>query len=200
MNTYSKRKTSQLVKLGLFFALVFIQTWVPFLGNINIPPLSITFVHVTVIVATLWLGLKEGVIVGTFWGLNSWLRSVMMPISPLQQFVLSDPLISVLPRILMPLIIGALYYMLSKKQQENRLVQVAFGALGAILNTVLLLGFIGLFKADAGMSAMKAESNAALWSVLGGIVVVNGIPEAIFSGLVTPSILTAIKYAIKKRA
>ncbi|HFI0462953.1 TPA: ECF transporter S component [Streptococcus suis] len=198
MKTYASKKTQMLLRLALFMALVAIQTWVPFLGNINIPPLSITFVHVTVIVATLWLGTKAGLVVGGFWGINSWIRSVVMPISPLQQLVLSSPIISVIPRLLMPLIIGLLFHGLKVETQNKKWVQVLFGALGAILNTVILLGFIGLFKADAGMGAMGAETNAALWMILMGIVTVNGIPEMIFSGLVTPPLLMALKHSRRR--
>ena len=50
----SQNKTNQLVKLSVFVALIIIQSWVPMLGNIPTPVLSITYIHVTVILATLW--------------------------------------------------------------------------------------------------------------------------------------------------
>lgn len=198
MQTYASHKTRNLLRMALFFALVTIQTWVPFLGNIDTPLLSVTIVHVTVIVATLWLGTKQGLAVGTFWGINSWLRALIMPVSPLQTFVLSSPIISVLPRILMPLIIGSLYHRLSESQKKSKVIQAIFGALGAALNTIILLGFIGIFKTNAGMTAMNAETSSALWVILMGIVVSNGIPEFIFSGLVTPPILNALKLSRRR--
>lgn len=200
MQTYSQQRTQQLVRLALFFALIAIQTWVPFLGNINIPPLSITFVHVTVLVAVLWLGIKEGTMVGAFWGINSWLRALVMPVSPLHQLVLSSPIISVVPRILMPLIIGYLYYYLIKKDaRENRWVLAFLGGLGSLLNTLLLLGFIGIFKTSAGIAAMGASSSQALWYILMGIVMTNGVPEAIFSSIVTPILVKALRASQRKR-
>lgn len=197
MQTYSKTNTSQLVKIGLFFAIVLIQTWVPFLGNINTPFLSITIVHVTVIIATLWLGTKEGILIGGFWGLNSWFRALAMPSSPLQSLVLTSPIVSVLPRILMPLMIGMIFHRLSQKNQNSKLIQVAMGMLGALLNTAILLGFIGLFKTNSGMEALGVTTGGALWNVLGGIVVTNGVPEFIFAGLVTPPLLAALKHVRK---
>lgn len=200
MKTYSQVRTTQMVRLALFFALITIQTWVPFLGNINIPPLSITFVHVTVIVAVLWLGTKEGVIVGAVWGLNSWVRSLVMPVSPLHALVLSSPIISVLPRILMPLIIGYVYrHMMNGKTGENHWRLSFLGGLGSLLNTGLLLGFIGLFKTSAGMSVMGATSSQALWYILMGIVLTNGIPEAIFSSIMTPILVRALSVSQGKR-
>lgn len=192
-----RRRTKELVQLSLLLALILIQTWVPFLGNINIPPLSITFVHVTVIVTTLTLGTREGVIVGTFWGLNSWIRAVIMPISPLHTMVLSNPLISVVPRILMPLIIGKIYEHLSTDKQQSKSVYGILGGLGSLLNTVILLGFIGLFQANSGMAAFGVESHRALWLSLMGIVTANGMPEMIFSAMVTPIVVIALKKTIR---
>ena len=37
-----------------------------------------------------------------------------------------------------------------------------------------------------------------LWSIIGGIIVANGIPEAIFAGILTPLILVALKKAIRR--
>lgn len=197
--TYSNSKTSNIVKLGLFFALVFIQTWVPFLGNINTPLLSVTIVHVTVIVATLWLGIKEGVLVGTFWGINSWLRALIMPNSLMAAMVFNSPVISVLPRFLMPLIIGAIYYNLNKKMQNSKIVHILLGALGSLLNTAIVLGFIGLFRVQGGMEALGAETSAHLWKVLWAIVLSNGVPEFLFSGIVTPPLLAAVKYSSRRK-
>ncbi|MBF6626550.1 ECF transporter S component [Aerococcaceae bacterium zg-BR9] len=206
MQTYTKNRTGELVRLALFLSLIIIQTWVPFLGNINIGLLSITFIHVTVIVATLWLGLREGVMVGTMWGLNSWIRSLAMPTSPLATYALSSPIVSVLPRILMPLIIGLIYVRLTPKQQQSKITLFILGGLGAILNTVLLLGAIGVFRSSGGAIAMgviKEASEAtsatsiALWKILGGIVVSNGIPEMIFSAFVTPTLVSALQFSQK---
>nr|WP_276934297.1 ECF transporter S component [Globicatella sulfidifaciens] len=197
--TYSNSKTGDIVKLGLFFALVFIQTWVPFLGNINTPLLSVTIVHVTVIVATLWLGIKEGVLVGTFWGINSWLRALIMPNSLMAAMVFNSPIISVLPRFLMPLIIGAIYYNLSKNLQNSKMVHILLGALGSLLNTAIVLGFIGLFRANGAMQALGADTSAHLWKVLWGIVISNGVPEFLFSGIVTPPLLAAVKYSSRRK-
>ncbi|MBR7927029.1 ECF transporter S component [Aerococcaceae bacterium zg-ZUI334] len=207
MQTYTKNRTGELVRLALFLSLIMIQTWVPFLGNINIGLLSITFIHVTVIVATLWLGLREGVMVGTMWGINSWIRSLAMPTSPLATYALSSPIVSVLPRILMPLIIGLIYMNLPKKHQQSKITLFILGGLGAILNTVLLLGAIGLFRSSGGAIAMGVIQDAAqatsqtslvLWKILGGIVISNGIPEMIFSALVTPTLVTALQFSQKR--
>ena len=142
----SQNKTNQLVKLSVFVALIIIQSWVPMLGNIPTPVLSITYIHVTVILATLWLGWKEGVLVGTAWGLNSWIRALTAPVSPINAQVLSDVMVSVLPRMLMPLILAGLIVVFKSWSKNPRLVGALAGFSGSFLNTFLVLGAIVLLK------------------------------------------------------
>lgn len=191
----SSQKTRRTVILSIFLALILLQTWVPFLGYIAIPPLNITIIHVTVIVATLLLGTREGFIIGTFWGINSLLRAYLMPTSPMYIYVFSSPLVSLLPRMIMPLIVGLLVrYPFSK--MGNRLKFMLAGGIGSVLNTVLVLGSIAVFK-RAEYLQIQGASLSNLWTVLGGIILVNGVPEAIFSVLVTPIIMRALKVVEK---
>lgn len=188
---YSTNKTKRLVQLGLFLALIILQTWVPMLGNINIPPLSITFIHVTVIVATLWLGTYEGMVVGLMWGLNSLLRAYIQPVSPMHVLVFISPFVSVLPRVLMPFVIGHIAQFLRSKNISKTLIGTISGGLGSLLNTIFVLGAIALFK-QADYLSIKEIAQPELWAVLGGIVVTNGVPEAIAASIMTPAIYRAL--------
>jgi hypothetical protein len=181
----SQNKTNQLVKLSVFVALIIIQSWVPMLGNIPTPVLSITYIHVTVILATLWLGWKEGVLVGTAWGLNSWIRALTAPVSPINAQVLSDVMVSVLPRMLMPLILAGLIVVFKSWSKNPRLVGALAGFSGSFLNTFLVLGAIVLFKQEVYMT-IKGVDQTGLWKLLGGIIATNGILEAFVAAILTP--------------
>ena len=181
----SQNKTNQLVKLSVFVALIIIQSWVPMLGNIPTPVLSITYIHVTVILATLCLGWKEGVLVGTAWGLNSWIRSLTAPVSPINAQVLSDVMVSVLPRMLMPLILAGLIVVFKSWSKNPRLVGALAGFSGSFLNTFLVLGAIVLFKQEVYMT-IKGVDQTGLWQLLGGIIATNGILEAFVAAILTP--------------
>ena len=181
----SQNKTNQLVKLSVFVALIIIQSWVPMLGNIPTPVLSITYIHVTVILATLWLGWKEGVLVGTAWGLNSWIRALTAPVSPINAQVLSDVMVSVLPRMLMPLILSGLIVVFKSWSKNPRLVGALAGFSGSFLNTFLVLGAIVLFKQEVYMT-IKGVDQTGLWQLLGGIIATNGILEAFVAAILTP--------------
>lgn len=181
----SQNKTNQLVKLSVFVALIIIQSWVPMLGNIPTPVLSITYIHVTVILATLWLGWKEGVLVGAAWGLNSWIRALTAPVSPINAQVLSDVMVSVLPRMLMPLILAGLIVVFKSWSKNPRLVGALAGFSGSFLNTFLVLGAIVLFKQEVYMT-IKGVDQTGLWKLLGGIIATNGILEAFVAAILTP--------------
>ena len=181
----SQNKTNQLVKLSVFVALIIIQSWVPMLGNIPTPVLSITYIHVTVILATLWLGWKEGVLVGTAWGLNSWIRALTVPLSPIHAQVLSDVMVSVLPRMLMPLILAGLIVVFKSWSKNPRLVGALAGFSGSFLNTFLVLGAMVLFKQEAYMT-IQGVDQTGLWKLLGGIIATNGILEAFVAAILTP--------------
>ena len=181
----SQNKTNQLVKLSVFVALIIIQSWVPMLGNIPTPVLSITYIHVTVILATLWLGWKEGVLVGAAWGLNSWIRALTAPVSPINAQVLSDVMVSVLPRMLMPLILAGLIVVFKSWSKNPRLVGAMAGFSGSFLNTFLVLGAMVLFKQEAYMT-IQGVDQTGLWKLLGGIIATNGILEAFVAAILTP--------------
>ena len=181
----SQNKTNQLVKLSVFVALIIIQSWVPMLGNIPTPVLSITYIHVTVILATLWLGWKEGVLVGMAWGLNSWIRALTVPLSPIHAQVLSDVMVSVLPRMLMPLILAGLIVVFKSWSKNPRLVGALAGFSGSFLNTFLVLGAMVLFKQEAYMT-INGVDQTGLWKLLGGIIATNGILEAFVAAILTP--------------
>lgn len=193
MTSYSNNKTKGLVRISLFMAIIILQSWVPFLGNITIPlyPLSITFIHVTVIVATLYLGTKAGVIVGGVWGVNSLIRAYLMPTSPMYIYVFNSPFVAILPRMLMPLIVGFISRKILSKSVSLKVNAAISGVLGSLLNTVLVLGSIVLFRRDQYLSIQDA-SMETLWSILSGIVITNGIPEMILAGILVPVILIAL--------
>lgn len=181
-------KTKRMVMMSLLIALVILQTWVPFLGNINIPPVSITFIHITVVIAALWMGPKVGAIVGLVWGINGMLRAYIAPVSPVSLLVFTSPLISVIPRGLLGLVLG---YLGQKFKSRKTGSLVTFGVLGGLLNTLFVMSAIYFFKGNDYTSAMNVGSDTLL-AVIGGVIMANGIPEAIFSGIMTPIIYRAI--------
>lgn len=192
--TYSNQRTKDLVYMAVFIAIILLQSWVPTLGYISFGAISLTFIHVTVIIAVLWLGTKKGTIIGAVWGLTAMMVAYMRG-TPFERLVFINPLISLLPRIIMPLVLGSLIYVMRKHHLDDKIIGTISGVVGSLLNTVLVLGAVGLFAGNEFISTVQDANIDQLWPIIGGIIAANGVPEAILAGIMTPLIFIALKKA-----
>lgn len=195
MNT-QKNKTYRIAILGILSAFIIIQTFVPFLGNIPIPPLNPTIIHITVIVAAFVLSTKDGMLVGLVWGLARMIKAYTLPASPLDLLLWTNPVIAVVPRVMVGLVAGLVFHAFLKHKQEKRGMVVA-AVLGSLTNTVLVLGFIALFYGNEYAEALSVDPSNLL-KVLAGIVATNGVGEAVAAGLIAPFIATALMKVRRK--
>lgn len=183
----NKNKTFRIVLLGMLSAIIIIQTAIPFLGYIPIGPLSLTIIQVTVIIAALVLGMKEGAIVGGIWGIITFIRAYVAPTSLIAPIVFTNPLVSVLPRILIGVVAAYVFHRLLIGKFNETVRMSVTGVLGSLTNTVLVLGFIYLFYREPYANFLKLDMEQLLPALL-TIVATNGMTEAILSGVLTPII------------
>lgn len=193
----TKYQTKQLVQLSMFVAIIVLQTWIPFLGYINIPPLlSVTYIHVTVIVASLLLDRRLSIWVALCWGINSLIRAYVAPPLPTYYLIFGSPLVSVIPRLLMGWVVGFVGDQLKRRNLSIAKIGIVGGVLGTVLNTLLVLGAIFLFKQGAYLTMINIAPEAAntqlLMKLLLGIVVTNAIPETIVAVILTPLLLNVL--------
>lgn len=132
---------------------------------------SLTIMHVPAVIAAVIVGPVSGMAVGLIFGISSTVQATIAPIGPADVWF-TNPLLSVLPR----LFIGPAAWLVwrSLKRWEP-LALLAAGAIGSLTNTGLVLGMIGLL-------------GYLPWAPLGGIVVLNGLPEAFVSALITVAV------------
>ena len=195
MNT-QKNKTYRIAILGILSAFIIVQTFVPFLGNIPIPPLNPTIIHIPVIVAAFVLSTKDGMLVGLVWGLARMVKAYTLPASPLDLLLWTNPIIAVVPRVMVGLVAGLVFHAFLKRKQEKRGMVIA-AVLGSLTNTVLVLGFIALFYGNEYATALNVDPSNLL-KVLAGIVATNGIGEAVAAGLIAPFIAKALMKVRRK--
>ena len=195
MNT-QKNKTYRIAILGILSAFIIVQTFVPFLGNIPIPPLNPTIIHITVIVAAFVLSTKDGMLVGLVGGLARMVKAYTLPASPLDLLLWTNPVIAVVPRVMVGLVAGLVFHAFLKRKQE-KVGMVTAAVLGSLTNTVLVLGFIALFYGNEYATALNVDPSNLL-KVLAGIIATNGIGEAVAAGLIAPFIATALMKVRRK--
>ena len=192
----SKNKTYRIAILGILTAIIIIQNFVPFLGNIPIPPLNPTIIQITVIIASFVLGTKEGMFIGGVWGVVRMIKAYTLPASPLDFLLFTNPLISLVPRILIGLTAGMTFRFFQKKGKDS--FGMAVGAVvGSLTNTVLVLGFIALLFGNEYAAALDVAP-ANLMSALSVIVATNGIAEAVASAILAPIVSKALLKARRK--
>ncbi|WP_412988425.1 ECF transporter S component [Pediococcus siamensis] len=182
---------SRISILGLFAAIIILQNYVPMIGYLPVGPLNVTTIHITVIIAAVVLGPLDGALVGGVWGIVDWIRALTVTSSALGNIVMVNPLISVVPRILIGLLAGWLFSRLVKHQAKLGLSLAVSGVFGALVNTVLVLGGIALFYSN-GSAVLSAINFKALTPYILLVAGTNGIPEAIAAGILVPLIATPL--------
>ena len=171
---------------SILIAIIILQDFVPFLGNIPVGPLSITTMHVTVIVAAIVVGPVDGAIIGGVWGILTWVRAFVAPSSPLAPLIMVNPLVSVVPRIIIGLVAGYLYRWLARLSKQPRLAMILAGIAGSLTNTGLVLGAIALFYRTPAVARAYGVNVAHLLPALETIMATNGLAELVFAAIVVP--------------
>lgn len=181
--------------LALFAAIIIIQNYVPLVGYIPVGMLEITTIHIAVIVAAILLGPVDGGIVGGIWGLVDWLRAITITSSALGNVVMVNPLISIVPRILIGVITGWLVNWLIKTKLPQQVTFIISSVLGSLVNTVLVLSLIYVFYHN-GSQVYAALNLKELMPYLLTVAGVHGIPEAIAAGIIAPLLaVPLLKYS-----
>ena len=171
---------------SILIAIIILQDFVPFLGNIPVGPLSITTMHVTVIIAAIVVGPVDGAIIGGVWGILTWVRAFVAPSSPLAPLVMVNPLASVVPRIMIGLVAGYLYRWLARLSKQPRLAMILAGIAGSLTNTGLVLGAIALFYRTPAVARAYGVNVDHLLPALETIMATNGLAERVFAAIVVP--------------
>jgi len=194
-----KNKAYRISILAMFIAIIIIQNFVPLFGYIPLGLLDLTTIHITVIIAAIILGPKDGALVGGAWGLITFIRAFTSPTSPLAPLVFTNPVVSIVPRILIGLVAGWLFILLQHKIKRTPAMMLA-ALVGALVNTILVLGLIYLFyRTPAVAQAYGTADVSRLGGLLLVVVATNGIPEAILAAVVAPLICTPLLRFRKQR-
>lgn len=162
-------------------------------GIINIPPLNVTTLHIPTLIAALVEGPKIGALVGFVFGCYSLYANFTAPniLSP----IFINPIISVVPRIIFPILAFIIYKSLFFKDSRIRLIIAAF--LGTCLHTILVMGGVYFFFADSFANLMHTSLDNVAWVII-GLSASHGLPEAIVAALIVTPIALALRKMLGK--
>lgn len=185
----------------MFSAIVILLTVVPSLGYITTPVVSITIVHIPVIVGAIMLGVKNGAILGGVWGVSCLLKAWLAPPSPIEQVIFVNPLVSVVPRIIvgiMAALIFSIIYNILKKKAAGQLVGAGVAAvLASLVNTVLVVGMMALLYYPQ-LQAAFSLSGDAIGYFIGSVFALNALVEALAAGVVAIPVCKAL-FSVRER-
>jgi len=163
--------TRKIVISGVLAAIA-ILLGVTRLGFIPVPTAAgnATIMHVPAIIGGIMEGWVVGGIIGTIFGIFSFLQATV----PL----FKDPLVAIFPRIFIG--ITAYFTYVGLKKVNEYLALIVAAAVGTLTNTILVLGMAVLRNYMPLPAALT-------------VVVVNGIPEIIVAAIVVVAVVAAWK-------
>lgn len=181
----SKQKNYNIAILGLLTAVMLIMGLTPF-GTISFGAVSITIAHIPILVATIMLGLKEGLILALMFGVFSMSKAFLAPVGLLDP-LFQNPLIAILPRLMIPIMthIVKLATIKLNKTLSNTLAVIV----GNLSNTFFVYLSMYLFVRD---KFEAAAGKSALVAII-GLVSTSTFIKTIIVVIITVPIVTRIK-------
>jgi uncharacterized membrane protein len=188
-NSVRKTNVRRMTIIGMLSAISIILSMTP-LGYIPIGPTKATIMHIPVIIGAVMEGPIVGAAIGLIFGLTSLMQAITNP--TITSFAFINPLVSVLPRILIGIASYYVYTGIIKTTKNKTVAAIITGAVGSLTNTIGVLGMIYILYAAQFVKAIGGDTSSA-GAIILGIGTTNGIPEAIVSTLVVTGVITALK-------
>lgn len=203
----TRHDTKWMVSVALMAAIVIVLANTP-LGMIQLPIIKATTVHIPVIIGAILLGPSAGAILGAVFGVCSLISNTVAP--TLLSFAFSPFMsttglvgaikalwISVGCRMLIGIIAGWLWVLLSRCRLNQLIALPIVGFSGSMVNTITVMGSIYLLFAKQYAEARQVGVTA-VWGLIMGTVTASGIPEAIAAAVLVLALGKVLIQVFKK--
>lgn len=183
-----KTNLNNLVLIALFVAIIVLLGSTP-LGLIPLGFIYVTILCVPVIIGTLFMGWKSGLVLGLAFGITSLVTALLKPSTLVAPLLGASPLavaaMCILPRLCVPLAAWGTYSLLRKKNEH--VATVVASVAGSLTNTILYLGMLLLLYILFGIDA------APVLALIGGTALIAGGCEAAAAAIISTPILAALR-------
>jgi len=199
----SSIKTRDITIDAFFLGIIILMGVVPQLGYIQILPwLSLTLMHLPVLIGAYLYGWKKGLLFGTAFGLTSWIAALTRSTGALDVLFIY-PWVSVLPRMLFGLVSGLLFQLLKKtpKIEKNGWVVGALAFVLTCFHTVTVFLDLYLFYPTliGGYFASTNPVVSGLAITFVVAVALGMIGEAALAAIVVPVCGKAIRKGMSNK-
>lgn len=203
-----KLDVRRMTVIAMLSAISIIMSMTP-IGYVPINPIvSLTIMHIPVIIGAIIEGPIAGAFIGFIFGATSLIRAITGPTAT--NFIFMNPMISILPRILIGIVSYYTYILLSKginqllqrnEGNDNKKLKAIpatlTGVIGTLVNTGGVLGMTYILYAqrfaEAYISANPQAGTLNPAYIIFGIVGANAIAEAILAAIIVGSVITVLK-------
>lgn len=165
-------------------------------GFIPLPMMKATILHVPVIIGALVAGPRVGAMVGFMFGCFSIFQAITAPV--VLSFAFMNPLISILPRVLIGIGAYYVYKAVSAAIKQQTISLAISGFVGSLINTIGVMGGIYIIYAK-DFAAVRGIPLDNVVNIILGICVANGIPEAIVSAIIVVPVVTVLRRIVKSK-
>lgn len=208
-----KEELRCMVQTAIFAAIIILLSCIPMIGYIPLGFTRATIIHVPVILGCLALGPKRGAALGFVFAMTSFVNNTLNPTVTsfvFTPFYSAGPysggwgslIICFVPRILtgvVPWYVGLFSRKLMVKMTGTRgsdkdparhrslftaVSLTAAGVIGSMTNTLLVMNLIYLIFRDSFADAHHIAGGAVYGFIL-SLIGINGVPEAVLSGMLT---------------
>ena len=191
-----KNEIRRLTLTALFVALIFLLGLTP-VGLIPLGFINLTTLCIPVVIGTMMMGLKSGLLFGFFFGLVSMLSALgvsMMAPSWIGASLLGANALYLiaacfLPRLLVPVTTFAAHRAL--KSRFPHVSTAVAAAVGSLTNTVAYLGLVYVFFRMAGLDMDR------LTGIILGAGMIGGACEAAAAAIIATPVLAALNHVKK---
>lgn len=193
----------------LFVAVILLMAATP-LGYIPLVVIKLTLIHIPVILASLVLGPRRGLLLGFVFGLSSLVMNTLQPavlsfaFSPFIPVYGMDKgswtalIVCFVPRLLTGYVPGRLLLALQKGEKKLWPKLALASILGSLTNTVITLSLMALFFA-APFAQLKGMDVGKAVQTLAMLCVTNGLPEALAAAVIAPAIALPLRKKIAEK-
>ena len=182
-----------LVLKALFIAIILLQSIVPWLGTLPLGAFAIgaavTIITFTVAIGAMVLGPRAGALLGFVWGAYSlWHAWTSAP--SIGALIFRNPITAIVPRMLVGLIIGYLYWRFVKNRPmgQQTIWLAGLGALSAFVNTFFVLSITWIGFTVMHTTAFGIPDSGLANYLIVSIAGFNGVFEIIVGAILVPLI------------
>lgn len=168
------------------------------LGYIKLGAVEITLMSLPVIIGIGFAGIKGGLILGTVFGLTSFVQcfgmsafgAALLAVNPILTFLLC-----MIPRMLMGLLSGFIYEQMMKHNVKKATAYVTVGVTAPLFNTLIFVPLTFLFfgKSDYITGLASTLGVTSLFSLAITLFALNALLEVVTCAIVAPAILKALE-------